>query len=288
MRIAETNSLSVRYGATEALSNVSLRLGVGITGLLGPNGAGKSSLIRCLATVQTPIKGSVEIFGHSTGDRANLINARKQLGYLPQNPGFYPHFRVREFVEHFALLKLMGDRDQRRHHVNEALAAVDLVDHARVRVRQLSGGMRQRLALACALLGDPKLLILDEPTVGLDPEQRVRFREIIAKAAAERAAVLLSTHQTDDVIALCHRVLVILGGRVTFDGTPRELVGQASGRVWLSDVHQRDVIASWMTGDGKFRNVGEPPINAQLVDPTIDDGYLVLMQPSHSVNSRTA
>ena len=270
-----TERLSVHYGHTQALSDLSLELEPGITGLLGPNGAGKSTLIRCLATAQIPSSGTIELDGRIIDASSELIDIRKRIGYLPQNPGFYPHFRVVDYLNHFALLKMITGRAERRRHVDDALRAVDLQEHGHDRVRTLSGGMKQRLALACALLGGPQLLILDEPTVGLDPEQRVRFREVITRAS-ENATVILSTHQTDDVVALCQRVLVILGGRVLFDGSPRDLVARASGHVWLADWQEASAIACWMTGEGHYRNVGRPPVGAELVEPTVDDGYLIV------------
>ncbi|MCE0447707.1 AAA family ATPase [Streptomyces tricolor] len=136
--------------------------------------------------------------------------------------------------------------------------------------------MRQRVALAAALVGDPGFLVLDEPTVGLDPEQRMRFREVIARAGEDRT-VLLSTHQTEDVAMLCHRVLVMAGGRIRFDGTPAELTARAAGRVWSSTGRDPGAKAGWRTGAGGFRNVGDPPEGADLLEPTLEDGYLLTL-----------
>jgi ABC-2 type transport system ATP-binding protein len=136
--------------------------------------------------------------------------------------------------------------------------------------------MKQRVALAAALVGDPGFLVLDEPTVGLDPEQRMRFRELIAEAGEGRT-VLLSTHQTEDVAMLCHRVVVMDKGRVRFDGTPAELTAVADGRVWRSTERQPGARAGWRTGTGEFRNVGDPPEGARLVEPTLEDGYLLAL-----------
>jgi ABC-2 type transport system ATP-binding protein len=144
------------------------------------------------------------------------------------------------------------------------------------RIKALSGGMRRRVIIAQALLGDPELLVLDEPTTGLDPEQRLRFRELIS-GVAERHTVILSTHQTEDVAALCQRVVVMNQGEVLFDGSTAEMAGCAAKRVWLSDTADASARLSWRTGDGAYRLIGEPPKGATLVKPTIEDAYLLLV-----------
>jgi ABC-2 type transport system ATP-binding protein len=160
--------------------------------------------------------------------------------------------------------------------VRRVLDAVDLADVRGKRIKRLSGGMRQRVALAAALVGDPGFLVLDEPTVGLDPEQRMRFRGLIAEAGEGRT-VLLSTHQTEDVAMLCHRVVVLAQGRVRFEGTPAELTARAAGRVWSSAERDPAALAGWRTGTGTFRNVGDPPKGADLLEPTLEDGYLLTL-----------
>jgi ABC-2 type transport system ATP-binding protein len=144
------------------------------------------------------------------------------------------------------------------------------------KIKALSGGMRRRVALAQSLLGDPDLLVLDEPTAGLDPEQRLRFRELISERADERT-VILSTHQTEDVTALSPRVIVMHEGHALFDGTPRGLAELARGKVWVADVREPAAYLSWRTGEGKYRNVGPAPDGADLIEPTIEDGYLLLV-----------
>ena len=153
------------------------------------------------------------------------------------------------------------------------LVGLDAVMHKRI--GQLSGGMRRRVGIAQALLGRPDLLVLDEPTAGLDPEQRLRFRELLGTEAAG-ATVLLSTHQTDDVAALCQHVVVLLAGQIRFTGTPAELAALAAGRVWLAADRDPRADLAWITGEGRVRHIGEPPAGAQLVEPTVEDGYLVL------------
>ncbi|MCF4139090.1 ABC transporter ATP-binding protein [Streptomyces sp. Tue 6430] len=268
--------LSLRYGGTHALDGVSLRLTRGVTGLLGPNGAGKTTLLRVLATAVPPDRGEFTALGHDPGTAAGRLTLRRTLGYLPQTPGFHPDFTAFEFVDYVAILKELTDRAARLREVRRVLEAVDLTDVRGKRIKRLSGGMRQRVALAAALVGDPGFLVLDEPTVGLDPEQRMRFRGLIAEAGEGRT-VLLSTHQTEDVAMLCHRVVVLARGRVRFEGTPAELTARAAGRVWSSSERDPAALAGWRTGTGAFRNVGDPPRGADLLEPTLEDGYLLAL-----------
>ncbi|MFE9031634.1 ABC transporter ATP-binding protein [Streptomyces iakyrus] len=270
------SGLSLRYGGTRALDDVSLRLTAGVTGLLGPNGAGKTTLLRVLATALPADQGAFTVLGHDPATARGRQEVRRRLGYLPQTPGFHPDFTAFEFVDYVAILKEITDRGARHREVRRVLDEVGLADVRGKRIRKLSGGMRQRVALAAALAGDPGFLVLDEPTVGLDPEQRMRFRELIA-GAGEGRTVLLSTHQTEDVAMLCHRVIVMAGGRVRFEGTPAELTARAAGRVWSSTERDPGAKAGWRTGTGSFRNVGDPPAGADLLEPTLEDGYLLTL-----------
>ncbi|MFI8203627.1 ABC transporter ATP-binding protein [Streptomyces sp. NPDC085937] len=270
------SGLSLHYGRTRALDDVSLRLSPGVTGLLGPNGAGKTTLLRVLATAVPADRGAFTVLGHDPGTARGRQEVRRRLGYLPQTPGFHPDFTAFEFVDYVAILKELTDRTARHAEVRRVLEEVGLGDVRGKRIRKLSGGMRQRVALAAALAGDPAFLVLDEPTVGLDPEQRMRFRELIA-TAGEGRTVLLSTHQTEDVAMLCHRVVVLAGGTVRFDGSPAELTARAAGRVWSSDGRDPGAKAGWRTGLGTFRNVGDPPAGADLLEPTLEDGYLLTL-----------
>ncbi|MCK8438386.1 ABC transporter ATP-binding protein [Streptomyces sp. D2-8] len=270
------SGLSLRYGGTRALDDVSLRLTAGVTGLLGPNGAGKTTLLRVLATALPADRGAFTVLGHDPGTARGRQEVRRRLGYLPQTPGFHPDFTAFEFVDYVAILKEMTDRGARHREVRRVLDEVGLAEVRGKRIRKLSGGMRQRVALGAALVGAPGFLVLDEPTVGLDPEQRMRFRELIAEAGEGRT-VLLSTHQTEDVAMLCHRVVVMAGGQVRFEGTPAELTARAAGRVWSSTERDPGAKAGWRTGTGTFRNVGDPPPGAELLDPTLEDGYLLTL-----------
>ncbi|GGS49275.1 ABC transporter ATP-binding protein [Planobispora rosea] len=269
-------ALTKRYGRATVLDRADLDLGPGVTGLLGPNGAGKTTLLRCLATTLAPDDGEIRALGLDPARREQRTALRRRLGYLPQDPGFYPHFTVFELADYVAILKEVTDRAERHREVRRVLAEVDLADRARTKVRKLSGGMRQRLALAQALLADPELLILDEPTVGLDPEQRMRFRALVSRLGESRT-VLLSTHQTEDVAALCERVVVMNGGRVVFEGTPGGLAAVAAGRVWISDAPPSGSELFWRTADGRYRTLGERPPGGAPAVPAIEDGYLLLL-----------
>ncbi len=265
-----------RYGSKFVLDGVDLTADPGITGLLGPNGAGKTTLLRIVATVLRPDAGQLQVFGLDPSDADQRRQIRRRLGYQPQEPGFFQNFTVFAFLDYVAILKELNGRDHRRREVRRVIELVDLGAVSNRKIRKLSGGMRRRVALAQALLGRPELLILDEPTAGLDPEQRLRFREVVSDVAAEHT-VLLSTHQTDDVAALCDRVVVLHEAGVRFTDTPARLAGLAAGRVWVGDARSSTAQLSWRTGTGQHRLLGDPPAGADLVAPTLEDGYLLLV-----------
>ena len=265
-----------RYRSTTVVDKVDLSAGQGVTGLLGPNGAGKTTLLRTIATVLRPDEGRIRVFGLDPGDATQRREIRRRLGYQPQEPGFFQNFTVLAFLDYVAILKELAGRDRRRREVRRVVDLVDLGAVANRKIRKLSGGMRRRVALAQALLGQPQLLILDEPTAGLDPEQRLRFREVVSQVAAEHA-VLLSTHQTDDVAAVCDRVVVLHEGRIRFTGAPPDLADLATDRVWVADGTDGSARLSWRMGTGQHRLLGDPPPGAALVAPTLEDGYLLLV-----------
>ncbi|MEX0796564.1 MAG: ABC transporter ATP-binding protein [Acidimicrobiia bacterium] len=265
-----------RYGSVRALDGTSFEMGEGITGLLGPNGAGKTTLLRCLATVLAPDQGKLEVLGFDPDRATERTEIRRRLGYMPQEPGFYQSFTCFDFLDYLAILKEHVDSKARHDEVRFVLKQAGLEDKSKTKIRKLSGGMRRRLALAQSLIGSPPLLVLDEPTAGLDPEQRFRFREMISDLAQERT-VLLSTHQTEDVAAICDRVMVMDGGRIRFDGTPRELSGVAAGKVWITAERPTGAHIFWRTAEGSYRGVGEPPPGSTQIDPAIEDGYLLLV-----------
>lgn len=273
---AHATDLVVTYGSHRALDGIDLSLQPGVTGLLGPNGAGKTTLLRVLATVDSPDGGTVEVLGHRTDRSASRTEARRHLGYMPQEPGFHRGFTVFEFIDYVAILKEHVERRARHEEVRRVIARVGLEAKAHQKIRKLSGGMRRRVALAQALLGDPSLVILDEPTAGLDPELRMWFRDLVSQLGEQRT-VLLSTHQTEDVTAVCQRVVVLDRGRSHFDGTPPELAALADGRVWTAPQRDPSAQGAWRTGQGAYRHLGDPPSGADLAPATIEDGYLLLV-----------
>lgn len=274
--------LSRRYGPIKALDSVDVSWESGITGLLGPNGAGKSTLLSILATVGEPDAGRVSVFGLDPQVRAERLEIRRQLGYLPQELGYHRHFTVGAFLDYVAILKEIVDRRRRAEEVARVLAAVGMQRMARRRIRTLSGGFRQRLAIAQALLGSPQLLVLDEPTAGLDTEQRLHFRELLSNLPGD-PVILLSTHQVDDITAICPRVVVLLEGKVRFAGTPTALAETAAGRVWVADQPDSRAYVSWRVSDNRWRHIGDQPSGGnEPITPTAEDGYLVL---THAVQA---
>lgn len=276
----ELTGIGKDFGATRALDDVHLALGTGVTGLLGPNGAGKTTLLRIIATSTAADRGRVRLRGLDPGaGHEALTEIRRGLGYLPQELGYPGDMTTFGFVEYLAVLKEWDQRRARHREVRRVLDLVGLSDLATKKVSRLSGGQRRRVGLAQAMLGDPPLLILDEPTTGLDPAQRATLRRTLSVAAQE-STVVLSTHQTEDVAALCERVVVLAGGRVRFDGPVTGLVATAEGQVWLSDVDVPDAPVSWRTGTGRHRIVGgSRPPTAEATEPTLEDAYLLMLGP---------
>lgn len=223
----EIADLTRRFGRTQAVDGVDLRTGTGVFGLLGPNGAGKTTLLRMLATVIPPTSGSLRLLERDPSAHGPRREIRRRLGYLPQNLGYYPGFTVVEFVEYFALLKEVPPR-QVPGAVAAAVERVGLGDKAKAKLRTLSGGMLRRAGIAQAIVNDPELLLFDEPTAGLDPEQRVEFRSVL-RELGERATVVVSTHLVEDVGAACAAVALMHQGRIAFQGTPEELVARGAG-----------------------------------------------------------
>lgn len=219
---AVVEGLGQRFGSTQALKDVDLAIQAGVLGILGPNGAGKTTLMRTLATVLPVEAGRVTVMGLDLADERQVRHVRRQLGYLPQVFGFYGGFSAAEFVEYVAWLKGMPATETSEA-VGWALEQVGMTDRARVKMRKLSGGMRRRVGIAQSIVNRPSLLLLDEPTAGLDPEQRVSFRRLL-RTLGEESAVVVSTHLVEDVAAACTRVAVMDEGTVRFDGAPDELI----------------------------------------------------------------
>lgn len=213
--------LVLAYRKTRVLDGLDLTLSQGVHGLLGPNGAGKTSLVRVLSTVLTPTGGSVRLLGRDVSDRRARTEVRRRLGYLPQQMGHFPGFTVREFVEYMAWLKEVPS-SRVPTAVDDALERVDLATRASSRLRTLSGGMLRRAGIAQAIVNSPELLLLDEPTAGLDPEQRVGFRTLLRDLGAD-ATVIVSTHLVEDVASACTGVVLLDAGQVRWTGTAAEL-----------------------------------------------------------------
>jgi ABC-type multidrug transport system ATPase subunit len=223
---------------TRALGGVTLELPAGMFGLLGPNGAGKSTLMRCIATLQTPQSGSIRFDGIDVlADPAAL---RRVLGYLPQDFGVYPRVSAFDMLDHLAVLKGYAARGERRDAVERLLRQVNLWEVRRKAIAGFSGGMRQRFGIAQALLGDPRLIIVDEPTAGLDPEERNRFLNLLAEIG-QNVVVILSTHIVEDVAELCPRMAILAGGRIVADGAPADLTGALQGRVWRKVIAKEEL-----------------------------------------------
>ena len=272
---ATLDDVSKRYGSTVALHPTTLAFDHGVIGLLGPNGAGKTTMLRLLSSVLMPTTGTVTVAGHEvTGSHAERTEARRRIGYLPQEVVFPRGMTAFGFLDYIAVLKEWRDTARRHEEVRRVLALVDLGDRARMKVKALSGGQRRRLAIAQAMLGTPELLILDEPTTGLDPEQRAALRGILSGLPG---TVLISTHQTEDVSTLCDRVIVLDAGLVRFDGTVPDLLATAAGQVHQGPTAGDGAVQTWKTGTGLIRSVGgRPAPGSSAVDPTVEDAYLLL------------
>jgi ABC-2 type transport system ATP-binding protein len=275
--------LSKRYGRDFALQQLSLRLSPGLLGLVGPNGAGKTSLMRMIATLLEPTKGRILWNGQDIRTHGQAL--RQVLGYLPQDFGIYPEFTGRQFLRYLASMKdLPGSLINRR--VDEVLAMVNLEQEADRKLPTYSGGMKQRIGIAQALLNDPELLIVDEPTAGLDPAERVRFRTLLAGLTRNRI-IILSTHIISDVEAVASRLVIVQEGRVLADTTPGELLTKTKGAIWSVTVEQATALqlqanyqVSTMinqTGGVTLRivSVTRPHGAAILVDPTLEEAYLM-------------
>ena len=272
---ASFEGVSKKYGRAPALQPTTLAVQRGVVGLLGPNGAGKTTVLRLLSTALPPSSGRILVAGFDvTGSHANRVEARRRIGYCPQEVVFPRGMTAFAFLDYLAVLKEWTNTGRRHTEVQRVLDLVHLGDRGAMKVTTLSGGQRRRLAVAQALIGAPDLLILDEPTTGLDPEQRASLRGLLSGLAG---TVVISTHQTEDVSALCDRVLVIDAGAVRFDGTVPALLDTAAGRVHLGPVAASGAVQTWKTGTGLVRSVGgQPAPDSSVVDPSVEDAYLLL------------
>ncbi len=228
-------------GGIQALKGITLDIPPGMFGLLGPNGAGKTTLMKIVATLLEPDSGTLEMNG------VDLINrkdkARQMLGYLPQEFGLYPSLTAEQMLDYFARLKGVTDKQQRQALISALLQKVNLASARKQRLGGFSGGMRQRLGIAQALIGEPELIIVDEPTAGLDPEERLRFHNLLSESASESAVVILSTHIVSDVSNLCSRMAIISEGAILATCTPRQAIDQLQDSVWEATVAREKVSA---------------------------------------------
>jgi ABC-type multidrug transport system ATPase subunit len=238
LRIADLTH--VYPNGTRALDGVTLDVPRGMFGLLGPNGAGKSSLMRCIATLQIPTRGSIRF--DDLDVLADPDALRRTLGYLPQDFGVYPRVSALDMLDHLAVLKGIADRGARRITVEALLQQVNLWDVRKKALAGFSGGMRQRFGIAQALIGQPSLIIVDEPTAGLDPEERNRFLNLLAEIG-ENVVVILSTHIVEDVADLCPNMAIIANGRIVRTGAPADLIKALDGRVWRRTIDRQELDA---------------------------------------------
>ena len=233
------DNLSHVYGnGTRALDSVKLTVPAGMFGLLGPNGAGKSTLMRTVATLQSPTAGSIVFDGIDVLKEPEAL--RRTLGYLPQDFGVYPRVSAYDMLDHMAVLKGIGNGADRKQTVEALLHKVNLWDVRKKALAGFSGGMRQRFGIAQALIGNPRLIIVDEPTAGLDPEERVRFLNLLAEIG-DNVVVILSTHIVEDVADLCPRMAVMASGRILLEGAPQELIAETQGRVWQKTIDRAEI-----------------------------------------------
>jgi ABC-2 type transport system ATP-binding protein len=281
--------LTKTYGRSiQALKGISLDIPPGVFGLLGPNGAGKTTLMKILATLLEPDAGTVEINGFDLIARKD--KARKLLGYLPQDFGLYPTLTAEQMLNYFAKLKGVTDKEERRALIDALFERVNLSSARKQRLGGFSGGMRQRLGIAQALIGQPQLIIVDEPTAGLDPEERIRFHNLLAETAGKDAVVILSTHIVADVSSLCSQMAVIRQGSILTSTTPQQAIDQLKDSVWEATVPreqianlkaQQQVISSQMFGgQARLRVISKgvrPSEEFTPATPVLEDYYFDLV-----------
>lgn len=276
------NSIHKRFGDVHALNNVSLDLKPGLFGLLGPNGAGKSTLMRTLATLQKPDEGTITFNGTDIVKNPDVI--RSTLGYLPQDFGVYPRMSAEALLDHIAILKGINNKAERREQILSLLENVNLLTHKSASVATYSGGMRQRFGVAQALLGDPKLLIVDEPTAGLDPFERQRFLDLLSEAGEDKI-IILSTHIVEDVRDLCPDMAIMGNGQIIARGAPESLIDSIRGNVWRKTIEKADLervkqshrfLSSRYLMGGVIASVlseTQPEAGFEKKDETLEDAY---------------
>lgn len=283
----QIRNLSKAYAnGVQALKNVTLTIPAGMYGLLGPNGAGKSTLMRTIATLQEPDEGSITLGDIDVVNQKNEV--RKTLGYLPQEFGVYPKVSAENLLDHFAILKGITQRKARREVVESLLKQTNLWDVRRQKLGGFSGGMRQRFGVAIALLGNPKLLIVDEPTAGLDPAERVRFLNLLSELG-ENSVVILSTHIVEDVSELCTKMAIINKGEILLEAQPMQAVSELKGRIWrkliekntLRELEKKHQVISTKLLSGRtivhVYSQQAPGDGFEPVEPDLEDVYFSTM-----------
>jgi len=281
------SNLSKTYpNGVEALKGVSLDIPAGMFGLLGPNGAGKSSLMRTIATLQQADSGTITLDGLDV--MRQPAELRKELGYLPQDFGVYPRISALDMMDHMAILKGFTSKKERTEVVETLLRQTNLFDVRKKALSGFSGGMRQRFGIAQALIGDPKLIIVDEPTAGLDPEERNRFLNLLSDIG-ENKVVILSTHIVDDVTNLCPNMAIINKGRIVGEGKPSDLIKELSGSIWVKTVDRNDVeshkerhtVISSHLNAGRYRlhvlADSDPGDGFESQEPDLEDVYFSIL-----------
>ena len=279
--------LTKQFGARIAVDRVSATLTPGVTGLLGSNGAGKTTLMRMICDVLRPTGGQILLDGRDTVEMGD--DYRALLGYLPQDFGYYPNFSALDFMRYMATLKGFSNRDGRERYMR-LLEEVGLSSDALRKVKTFSGGMRRRLGIAQAMINDPAILVLDEPTAGLDPKERVHFRKLIAGFAQDKI-VILSTRIVSDVEFIANRILVMRQGAFVMDGSPEQIVSEAKGRVWecrMGARHAEEMAAGMAVANVRHESSGQavvrvvsdtPPMEGAVpVEPTLEDLYLLVFR----------
>ena len=279
----EIQGVTKKYPNKTALQNLSLTFEQGVTGLLGPNGAGKSTLMRMISTIDIPTSGTIKFNNEDITRHPDVI--RNVLGYLPQDFGVYPNMTAVEFLQYMAAVKGVPMKVAKGR-INELLEVLHLSSANKRQLGGFSGGMRQRVGIAQALLNEPEILIVDEPTVGLDPEERIQFRNLLASIASERI-IILSTHIVSDIESIAPQIAIMKNGSLLFHETPEKLISQTKGKVWscvvsldkFNEIKQEYMVSNAMQmSTGIYAKIiasKQPTIDARSIEPTLEDAYLV-------------
>lgn len=287
MNTLRINNLTKIYpNGVKALNGISLEITNGMFGLLGANGAGKSSLMRTIATLQEPTSGSISFNNVNIIEKPN--NVRKHLGYLPQEFGVYPKISAEKLLDHLAVLKGVLNKKERKEQVTALLQQVNLYQHRKKSVFTFSGGMRQRFGIAQALLGDPQIIIVDEPTAGLDPEESNRFLNLLSEIG-ENVIVILSTHIVEDVRNLCPKMAILSNGEIISVGSPNDLVASIDGKIWTKIIPKKDVAiykkafdiisTKLIAGETQIRVLSDskPEEGFEKITPNLEDFYFTTL-----------